>query len=130
MTLKLVQLPASLFVQRRPLTNIALDNKIRAMLSQFRPYERRLTTVSYDDRRSRVLVYIEPLNSIREECLKSELSSLTKPVRHSSMMMIDKKKIDDYALINTQTDECNCTYRKVTEWLEHLDYDCKKRKRI
>lgn len=93
MSSKLAQLSSSSIEQRRPLTKLALDNKIRAMLSQFHPRER---------------------NPIRREYLKSKLSF---------MMMNEKIKIHDLSLMNKQTDEYISIDKKVTEWLEYLTDD-------
>jgi len=42
-------------------------------------------------------------------------------------MVNDQIKIVDFSLINKQTDEYTYTYKKVTEWLEHLNYGCTKK---
>jgi hypothetical protein len=99
MTSKLAQISTSLFVQRRPLTNIALDNKIRAMLSQLHPHERHFASISHKNS------YIRSINSIEKECLKSKLSSM----------------------MNKQSDEYIYTFKKVTKWLEDFDHGCKKK---
>jgi hypothetical protein len=43
-------------------------------------------------------------------------------------MMEDRIKIDNFSLMNKQTDEYIYTYKKVTEWLEHLDYNRNKKR--
>ncbi len=93
MSSKLAQSSPSSIEQRRPLTKLALDNKIRAMLSQFHPRER---------------------NPIRREYLKSKLSSL---------MINDRIKIHEFSLMNKQTDEYISIDKKVTQWLEYLNDD-------
>jgi hypothetical protein len=126
MTSKFAQTSTSLIIQRRPLTNIALDNKIRAMLSQFHPRERHFALVSHNNTFNQIYTYTEPINSIRKEYLETKLSS---PVINSSMMIQNKNKIDEFSLINKQTDEYIYTFKKVTEWLEHLNHGDKEKEK-
>jgi len=111
MSSKLAQLSPSSIEQRRPLTKLALDNKIRAMLSQFHPRERHFALGNIFNENS---TYIEAINPIRREYLKSKLSF---------MMINDEIKIQDLPLINKQTDEYISIDKKVTEWLQYLNDD-------
>jgi hypothetical protein len=122
MTSKLAPLSTSLIIQRRPLTNVALDNKIRAILSQFHPYERYFAIALHENTFDRIYTYIKPINSMRDEYLKSKLPF---SIINSSMMIKDKTKIDDFSLLNKQTVEYIYTHEKVTEWLKHLNYNHK-----
>jgi hypothetical protein len=119
MTCKLIQSSTSLILQHRPLTKIALDNKIRAMISQFHPYERHFALASRENTLDRVYTDINP---IRKEYFKSKRSF---PIIKSSIMMKDPIKTDDFSFMNKQIDEYMNTYKKVTEWLEHHNHDCK-----
>ncbi len=118
---KLPQFSPSFVLQHRPLTKLTLDNKIRAMISQFHPHERYFILVSHENTLDRIYT----INSIRKECFKFKL-----PFHFikSSIMMEDRIKIDNFSLMNKQTDEYIYTYKKVTEWLEHLDYNRNKKR--
>jgi uncharacterized membrane protein len=118
MTSEFTQLSTLLILQNRPLTKIALDNKIRAMISQFHPRERYFTYVIHENTLGRISSDINPINPIRKEYLKSKLSF---PIIKSSIMMKEQIKIDDFSLMNKRTDEYIYTYKKVTRWLEHAN---------
>jgi len=109
MSSKLAQLSPSSIEQRRPLTKLALDNKIRAMLSQFHPRERHFALDNIFNGNS---TYIEAINPMRREYLNSKLSF---------MVINDKIKIHDLSLMNKQTDEYISIDKKVTKWLEYLN---------
>jgi hypothetical protein len=118
MTSKFTQLSTLLILQHRPLTKIALDNKIRAMISQFHPHERYFVYAIHENTLDRICSDINPTNPIRKEYLKSRFSF---PIIKSSIMMKDRIKIDDFSLMNKRTDEYIYTYKKVTQWLEHVN---------
>ncbi|CAF1422588.1 unnamed protein product [Adineta steineri] len=117
MTSKLIQLStSSSVVQRRPLTNLALDNKIRAMLSQFHSREYHVTLDGMYTYSKRIKLYPK----------KDLESKLTYPISNSSIMINDQIKIDEFFSMNKQINEHQIySYQKVTEWLEYLNYETK-----
>ncbi len=112
MTTKLTQISTTFIVQHRPLTKIALDNKIRAMISQFNPCERQFVLMAHEDTLDRIYT----INSIRTHSLKSKF--LLTP-----FIVKDTTKIDHFSLMKKQTNGYIYIYTKVTQWLEHLDCD-------
>ena len=120
MAFKLTQLPTSSVVQHRPLTELALDNKIRAMLSQFHPRERRFALLSLNNTLGRIYTYNESITPSSEEYSKPELlfSMINSP------MMEEMITIDEFSLMSKPTDEYVDSYKKVTEWLGYFNHDC------
>ena len=110
MTSRLIQIPTSFIVRHRPLTKIALDNKIRAMISQFHPHERYFALLVHENTR----------DSMRTDGRKSNVSfSMTE----SSVMRKNKTKTGHFPWMNQRTNEYISPHEKVTQWLEHLDYN-------
>ena len=107
----------SLIVRNRPLTRIALGNKIRAMMSQFHPRERQFVLIAHENTLDRVYRN----NSMCNDYLQRKVSLI-------SMVEKQTRKVDQISLITTNTDGFIYIYKKVTEWLEDLDYDLRKKK--
>ena len=104
------RLTTSFIVHHRSLTKIALGNKIRAMISQFLPHERYFVLLVHENTR----------DSMAIDYLKSNCSfSMSK----SSMIRKEKRKIGHFPWMNKRIDKCIYPHQKVTQWLEHLDYN-------
>ena len=101
----------SLIGRNRPLTRIALDNKIRAMMSQFHPRERQFVLIAHENALER---------SYPNHSLPSKISLI-------SVVGKQTRRVDQVSLVTTNTDEFIYTYKKVTQWLEDLDYDLQKK---
>ena len=95
----------------RPITRIALENKIRAMISQFHPREKQFVLLAHEN----------TLNSIGNYYLQTELPFVTLTVKNTT-------KTDQFSLVNKQSNEYIYTYKKVIQWLEDLDCDLQRRK--
>jgi hypothetical protein len=117
MSTKVTQISTTFIVRNRPLTRIALDNKIRAMMSQFHPCERQFVLIAHENTLDRNYT----INSIRNHYLQTKIS-------FTPFVIKDTTKIDHFSLINKQTDEYIYTYKKVIQWLEDLDCDLQRKK--
>jgi len=94
MSFKFLSISKSVFIHHRPLTQLALDNKIRAIISQFHPYERQFIRITHEN----------------SECLPN-----------SSILTNEKSNLSLLSLKSDSNCQMICNSKKVAQWLEDVD---------